>query len=302
MNVTEYLITGASGFLGKTLVNELSTENTVATLARAPHTQFAVDLSNAIPQFGNATFRTIIHASGKAHSIPKTPHEAREFFDVNVTGTMNLVKGLEKLAKLPNELVFISTVAVYGREEGENIDEYHPLNGSTPYAKSKIQTEQVLRTWCEKNQVTLTILRLPLIVGANAPGNLGAMVRMIKKGFYIGIGSGAARKSMVLAEDIARFIPRVKSIGGIYNLTDGHHPAMKELELTITQQVRKRSPFRLPDTVVRMMAKVGDLLGDKAPINTAKFNKLTASLTFSDERAKAIGWSPRSVIKNLPQC
>ena len=48
---------------------------------------------------------------------------------------------LEKVG-VPKALVFISTVAVYGRDFGELITELHPLNGNTPYAKSKIMAEK----------------------------------------------------------------------------------------------------------------------------------------------------------------
>ena len=44
----------------------------------------------------------------------------------------------------PKALVFISTVAVYGCESGELITEEHPLEGETPYAKSKILAEEYL--------------------------------------------------------------------------------------------------------------------------------------------------------------
>lgn len=300
MNASDYLITGASGFLGKVLIDVLAQDNVISALARSEGNQLRVDLAEDIPKFNDAAYQTVVHASGKAHVIPKTKEQAQQFYDVNLTGTINLIRGLEQLQALPKEFVFISTVAVYGREEGENIDEHHPLNGITPYAKSKIQAEEFLASWCAKHNIVLTILRLPLIVAPDPPGNLGAMVRLMKRGLYMGIGSGNVRKSMVLADDVARFIPVVKSIGGTYNLTDGHHPAMAALENAIAQRLKKRNPFRLPDGVVRIMAKVGDMLGDKAPLTTAKFTKLTASLTFSDARAKAVGWNPRPVIKNLP--
>lgn len=299
MNQTDYLLTGGSGFLGSTIRTVHSASKTVRTLGRSASNAYAVDLSTQVPHFAESFF-TVIHASGKAHVVPKTKEQAQQFFDVNLTGTINLTKGLEQCTLLPKEFIFISTVAVYGREGGEQIDETHPLDGTTPYAQSKIQAEEFLTSWCATHNVVLTILRLPLIIAPHPPGNLGAMIRLMKRGWYVGIGSGRARKSMVLAEDVAQFIPVVKTIGGIYNLTDGHHPAMKELEDAIAKQMGKRPPVRLPDAVVRVMATVGDLLGSKAPINTLRYRKLTTSLTFSDARAKAIGWNPRPIIQHPP--
>ena len=75
-------------------------------------------------------------------------------------------------------------VLPYGCEYGELIDENHPLDGDSPYAKSKIMAEEYLTKWCLDHQVRLGILRPSLLAGKNAPGNLGAMVNGVKKGFY----------------------------------------------------------------------------------------------------------------------
>lgn len=292
------LLTGASGYLGKVFLETLSVSCTVASLSRSPDNTYSINLASEVPQF-NESFKTIIHAAGKAHVIPRTEKEAAEFFRINHTGTLNLIKGLESLPVLPECFVFISTVAVYGKDSGELIDEATPLLGSTPYAKSKIQSEQTLQEWCAKKNIKLTILRLPLIVAPDPPGNLGALIRMMKKGMYVGIGSGNTRKSMVLAEDVARFIPAIQHTGGIYNLTDGYNPSMAELEHALAVALGKNKPLRMPDGVLKFLARAGDVVRI-IPLNTVKFNKLTATLTFSDARARAAGWNPRSVIRNLP--
>lgn len=299
MNSTDYLLTGASGFVGGVICAMLSSAYSVVTLGRSTDNIYRVDLAQDIPVL-NRGFTTVIHVSGKAHSIPSTPSEAEEFLAVNYRGTVHLTKGLEASGKLPLHFVFISTVAVYGKESGELIDEEHPLLGSTPYAKSKIEAEKFLILWCAKNNVLLTILRLPLVVASNPPGNLGDMISIMKKGLYVGIGSGKASKSMVLAEDVAQFIPIVQSVGGIYNLTDGHHPTMTQLEHALAKLLKKRQPIRLPDRIVKFMARAGDLIGKKSPLNSLKYTKLISPLTFSDAKARAIGWNPRQVISNLP--
>lgn len=298
MERIEYLLTGASGFLGKVILSGLSPRYSVKTLGKSIGNDYTVDIRKpfTIP----SSFQTIIHASGKAHMIPSNKIEAADFFSVNYTGTVNLTNALGQSGALPENFVFISTVAVYGKDSGELIDESNPLYGKTPYAKSKIQAEEYLIAWCARYGVRLTILRLPLIVGANAPGNLGAMVRFVKRGIYIGIGSGSSRKSMVLAGDVADFIPTVARVGGIYNLTDGYNPTMQELENAIAFRFGKRKPVRMPDVVLKLIAYKGDFLGKLAPFNTPRFKKLTATLTFSDEKAKAIGWKPRPVLTNLP--
>lgn len=299
MTHANYLLTGGSGFLGSILRDKLAGSNTILTLGRSSANHYAVDLSSEVPVFQHV-FETVVHAGGKAHVIPATQEEADDFLAVNLQGTINLTKGLEALPQQPKHIVFISTVAVYGREEGEAIDETHALNGTTPYAQSKIQAEAFLQTWCAKHQIILTILRLPLIVGPNPPGNLGKMIRMMRKGMYVGIGSGIARKSMVLASDIAAFIPRIRTYGGVYNLTDGYHPSMVELENALAAQLGKRKPLRLPDALLKTMARLGDWLGNRSPLNSGVYRKLVSSLTFADAKARTRGWNPNPVLDNLP--
>lgn len=52
--------------------------------------------------------------------------------------------------------------------------------------------------------------------------------------------------------------------------------------------------------MVWCMAKVGDLLGSKAPINSDKLEKMTKSLTFSNEKARReLGWEPLDVLERF---
>jgi len=297
MKRTDYLITGASGCLGQSIESVLSDKYACAGLGRKESNAYSVNLAHTIPIF-HESFETIIHASGKAHSIPKTEMQAREFFDVNVQGTINLLAGLSQ-ASLPSSFIFISTVAVYGMESGLEVTEAQPLLGASPYAKSKIEAEEIVMKWCSQHNVVLTILRLPLVVGNNPPGNLGMMIKWLKRGLYVGIGSGQTRKSMVLADDVAHFIPIIKRVGGTYNLTDGVHPSMQELENAFALALRKRKPLRFPESWLRGLAKVGDVMGDSAPLNTNRLVKLTSTLTFSDGKARKEGWSPRSVLEYI---
>jgi len=289
-----YLLTGASGFLGKYIFDFLKQSNSkTITLGRASFNNIICDLSSTIPFFPTQ-IDIVVHAAGKAHIVPKTEAERKDFFDVNLHGTENLCAALEKLETKPRSFVFISTVAVYGVETGENISEAHPLAGNTPYALSKIQTEYFLQNWCSKHAVKLSILRLPLIAGKNPPGNLGAMIRGIRSGKYFNIDGGSAKKSIVMAEDVAKCIPTIAEHAGIYNLTDGYHPSFAELSATIAKQMGKPSPKNIPGWVAKSIALVGNILGSKAPINTDKLKKITAPLTFDDTQAQTrFGWKPK---------
>ncbi len=291
------LFTGASGFLGHNIRPILEKTYDVHTIGLTDDDDIKINIAKEVPPI-NTYYDVVLHAAGKAHTVPKTETEKQVFYDVNYQGTVNLCKALEN-AGIPKTFVFISTVAVYGCEFGEDIDETHPLNGDSPYAKSKIMAESFLTKWCLDHQVRLSILRPSLLAGKNAPGNLGAMVNGVKKGFYMNIAGGKVVKSILMAEDIARLIPVLEEKGGVYNVCDTRQPSFGEISASVAKQLGKHKPISIPYWMAWCMAKVGNILGSKAPINDYKLEKMTKSLTFSNEKARhELNWEPLDVLTN----
>ena len=291
------LFTGASGFLGYNIRPILEKNYDVHTIGLTDDDDIKFNLAKEVPPI-NTHYDVVLHAAGKAHMVPKTEAEKQVFYDVNYQGTVNLCKALENTG-IPKALIFISSVAVYGCEFGDNIDEFHPLNGDSPYAKSKIMAEEYLTKWCLDHHVRLSILRPSLLAGKNAPGNLGAMVKGIKKGYYMNIAGGKVVKSILMAEDIARLVPLLEEKGGVYNVCDTRQPSFGEISISVAKQLGKGKPLDIPYWLAWCLAKVGDLLGNKAPINSYKLEKMTKSLTFSNEKArKELGWEPMDVLEN----
>ncbi len=292
------LFTGASGFLGNNIIHLLNGTYNIISVGLSPQDNYLVDIATDIPTFTDA-FDVVFHAAGKAHSVPKTEAEKRLFFDVNLQGTKNLCTALER-SGIPKAFIFISTVAVYGCDSGENITEEHPLNGTTPYALSKIKAEKYLEGWCAMHNVKLSILRPSLIAGPNPPGNLGAMIYGIKSGKYLSIAGGKAQKSILMVQDIANLIPLLIEKGGTYNVCDSYQPSFRELELVVCRQLNKKRPLSIPYWLAKTMAIVGDYLGERAPINSLKLRKITNCLTFSNEKAmRELGWKPMNVLRNF---
>lgn len=291
------LFTGGTGFLGKNVMPRLIQQYEVSTCGITPDDMLKADLTKKAPILPER-YDVVLHAAGKAHMVPKTEEDKKAFYEVNYIGTIHLCDALEKVG-VPNSIVFISTVAVYGCEYGDLITEEHPLEGTSPYADSKIKAEQYLTNWCAKNGVVLGILRPSLLAGKNAPGNLGAMVDGIKKGFYLNIAGGKVKKSILMAEDIAHLLPLLEEKGGVYNVCDTNQPTFGEISESIAKQLGKHKPMNIPYWAAWCIAKVGDLLGSKAPINSHKLDKMTKSLTFSNEKArKELGWEPMDVMTN----
>lgn len=293
------LLTGASGFLGTYIKSELvKCGFKIITIGRS-NTNIVHDFNEGIPII-NEKIDYLVHAGGKAHLVPKSKKEKDSFFEINHNGTMNLLEGIKKSGSALKSIVFISSVAVYGLTEGKNIEESYPLNGSDSYGRSKVLTEKLIEEFCLDANINFCILRLPLVAGKNPPGNLGSMIRSLNKGTYFSIGKANVKKSIVMAEDVAKLIPDLFYKSGIYNLTDGYHPTFDELEKAIAAAINKKNPLKIHQSLAWALAKTGDLLGKKSPINSDKLKKIRSELTFSDKKATLeLGWKPRKVIDNI---
>ena len=238
------LFTGGTGFLGRNIKPILDMSYEVTTIGIMEADLIKANFVTDVPELPDK-YDIVLHAAGKAHIYPKTEAEKKAFYDVNYTGTIHLCEALEKVG-VPKAFVFISTLNVYGDIPGNNdTEDSRPLVGDSPYSDSKIKAEQYLTGWCAKNNVKLGILRPALLAGKGAPGNLGAMIHGIKTGVYLSIAGGKAKKSVLMADDIAHLVPLVAVKGGVYNVCDDHNPSFGELEATIAKQLGKRKPIVL---------------------------------------------------------
>lgn len=291
------LFTGGTGFLGANVKPLLDKKYEVTTIGITDRDEIKANFVTDVPELP-CKYDVVLHAAGKAHVYPKTEAERQAFYDVNYKGTIHLCDALEKVG-VPKALVFISTMNVYGDKPGNmDTEDSRPLVGDSPYSDSKIKAEEYLTQWCKKYNVTLGILRPALLAGTNAPGNLGAMVNGIKTGKYLSIAGGKARKSILMAEDIANLVPLVAEKGGVYNVCDDYNPSFRELEASIALQLGKRMPISIPYWMAKCLSLIGDVFSS-FPINSSRLEKIVTSDTWSNEKAKReLGWKPMNVLAN----
>jgi len=293
--MSNILLTGSTGFLGKYIYDHLKDDYSIYTINRLSG-NFICDLTIEVPKV-NKYFDIVIHSAGLAHYDLKGKNEYENFLNSNINITSNL---LSSLIFKPKAFIFISSVSVYGLEYGINVSENAPLLAKDPYGLSKIHSEKLIQDWCKLNNINCIILRLPLIVGRKPKGNLKKMIDAIKFGYFFQINFGKAKKSMVLAEDVANSILILSEYPGIYNLTDGYHPSVNEITYLYSKLLNRRNNLNISYKQARIIAKIGDLLGSFSLFNTKKLKKIVNDLTFDDSLArKTFNWSPRKVIDHI---
>ena len=137
----------------------------VYALVRNP--KYCAGLRNlgAIPIVADLDDRTsLVRLSGLADGVLHfAPPPANGNTD---TRTRNLLSVLSQ-GTLPSCLVYISTSGVYGDCEGVWVRETRPLNAQSPRAQRRGDAEQQIRDWARRNEVQVSILRVPGIYAAD---------------------------------------------------------------------------------------------------------------------------------------
>lgn len=295
------LLSGKNGFLGRIFYEELQDSHNLVSISRSEGADIVANLAVDVPNLPQIDL--VIHNAGHAHLIPRTSSQIAEIYKTNVDGTKNLLNALDNCVRIPKTIVYISSVAVYGLEEGLNIGENHAPNPITPYAISKYQAEDLIIDWCKSRNVSSVILRLPLVVARNPKGNLADLYQSILQGWFIQINQNKAKKSAVIASDVAKLIPNLLNRSGIYNLTDRYHPSINEIATAIAIRMNKTIYLNIPLSILQYIAKLGDFakkIDIPSPIDTARLSKIVTDLTFSDDKAcQELNWNPTSVTEWL---
>jgi nucleoside-diphosphate-sugar epimerase len=205
------LVTGATGFLGRFLVQELINNNYQLTiLAReTSDTSVLQQYSNLEVKIADLTkkkslkkalddeIEVIFHNAAAVDEWGKY----RYFHENNVIGTKNLFE--EAIKHRVKKFVYTSTAAMYEYDEERELTEDEPKMALNNYQKSKIAAEEWLFTKAALEGIAVTAVRPPGIIG---PGN-NYMVSRLAIGLANEkvpmIGSGEKKQSYVDSRDTA---------------------------------------------------------------------------------------------------
>ncbi|MEK7097419.1 MAG: NAD(P)-dependent oxidoreductase [Patescibacteria group bacterium] len=204
-NIKTILLTGASGFLGRTVYSRLQKEGySVIPLVEKPAGlagEIIIDLGD--PEFISklpplSRLDAVIHTAAR---IDFSSRQDPAFFEINTLATHRLAKfSQEKKA----HFIFTSSIAVFGNQ-ARNIDEKTIINPESSYGLSKWLAEELIKNDC----VSFSILRFPGIFGRNGGGHLGlnkAIGEALAGRAPKLAGPGSGRRNYIFVEDAAEVI------------------------------------------------------------------------------------------------
>ncbi len=237
------LITGANGFVGKSLCSELSNQgHTVRAAVRSLDKQL-VDVDRIViasidkstdwsPTIQN--IEVVIHLAARVHVMNEIAVDAlAEFRKVNVDGTLNLATQAAKAGV--KRFIFVSSVKVNGEHTLANypFTENDDANPQDPYGISKHEAEQGLLLIAQQTGMEVVIMRPPLVYGAGVKANFASMMRVVKRGIPLPLGAIHNKRSFVyvgnLVSLIVRCIDHPAAANQVFLVSDGSDLSTTEL-------------------------------------------------------------------------
>lgn len=288
----DVLITGGDDFLVEYLYREFAghapDDINVLTLGTAGNVDIVADLRGEVPHISRR-IDTVVHVDGS--------DRRRRDAAVDVSAAEGLCRMLE--GNVPGRMVYVSSVAVYGRESGETYTEDTPTVPRDDYGRSKLAVEQLLADWCAARGVTLTVLRPALTVGTGMGGELRQMVNSIYRGTYRHIKDDATRRSVVHAVDVARAARVAAPHGGVYNLTDGADPTVHDIAEALAYRLDNKRIYTVSMRQARRWAAVGDWI-PLLSMDRETLRCRTTTLTFDSSLFRSrFDFTPNTVTEYL---
>jgi len=305
---TKVLVTGASGFIGRHLVQQLRDSGALVRVfgrhvdgfggsadpveCMVGDIRHAGDVARALRGVSH-----VFHLAGKAHDM-REAHGTTEHHAVTTEGTRHLLRSARENAV--ERLVFLSSVAVYGRTGDAAVDEETRCAPETAYGRAKLEAEAAVIE--AGAQMHVCCLRAPLVYGPGGKGQLPRLIALIERGFVPPLPDVANARSMVSVDDLVQSLIRaVRSPGRnrqIYNVTDGRAYTTREIVRVICGALGRRVPgWHAPLPLLRILARLGDaagsIAGRKVPFDSDVLEKLIGSAHFSAAKIERdLGYRP----------
>jgi nucleoside-diphosphate-sugar epimerase len=298
------LITGGSGFIGSHFHNSILNHELVNLDLNEPffpHQAHFVkgdirkesDVRKAISE---RNIKTIISLAAKHHDFG-IGHD--EYFDTNEDGTKILCKVASEFNI--NEIVFYSSVAVYGIREEVSNEALIPQPDS-PYGASKLAGEKVLEGWAKEDPGRkVIILRPTLVFGPYNRANMYNLIRQIESGLYFHLGKADNIKSIAYVENVVEatmfLLKNVKTGVSVYNYADEPQLTTRLIGDTIAGHLGKKIRLELPTSIGVLLGIPFDLLikltNKNLPISSARIKKLGTSTHHSAKKIFSEGFNPQ---------
>lgn len=229
------LVTGATGFVGRQLCDELARRGTRVRAATRTPAAFSGGIESvSVGRIDGQTNWTealrdvdvLIHLAARVHVMNEDAADPlAEFREVNLAGTEQLARDAVRCGV--KRVVYVSSIKVNGEETigGHFYSESDVPAPQDPYGISKWEAEQALRKIAVETGLEVVIVRPPLVYGAGVKGNFAQMLRVIKSGIPLPLGAIRNRRDLIysgnLVDALILCAIHPAAAGQVYLVSDG---------------------------------------------------------------------------------
>jgi UDP-glucose 4-epimerase len=288
------LLTGSNGFVGRNLAPKLVANGMILRqVVRKPSPDPNTFLINAIDlqtDWSEAFFEvdTVVHLAARVHH-PNESSATEVYRSINTDGTLHLARCAAEAGV--RQFIFLSTILV----NGSSTDGRPPFRENDrpmprgAYGISKAAAEEGLRAIATEKEMSITVIRTPLIYGSGAAGNFGLLVRAVERGFPLPFGSIDNQRAFLGIENLASFVVHRLTHSGssfdVFLVADDEQVSTPEFVRRIAKALGKKScivPF--PLFVLRGIFS----LSGRPEAN----DSVVGSMQIDTSRALKTGWRP----------
>ena len=293
-----YLITGATGFIGQRLIANIN--GNIRVLSRNKYLNYDTVVcdfeKDLIPDSTLFGVDIVFHLAGIAHDVNYKAKAQDIYQKVNVDATIRLAE----LAVKSNvrRFVFVSSVKAGGGGASDRcateIDQGIPEG---VYGETKREAELELLKLGKESGMHVAIIRPSLVYGLNVKGNLKLMLSGIKKGWFPPLPETGNKRSMIHIDDLVRAILLVadddRANGEIFIATDGTPHSSREIYNAMCGIAGRTIPkWNLP----KALFKIASLA---SPRIKYKINKLLGDECYSSVKLEELGFKAKKSLKDM---
>jgi len=311
------LVTGAGGFIGSHLVEELvragasvrgfvryNSRNDygwledVAPEVLAEVEIFRGDLANPEAVTGGVEGRELVLHVGALIPIPYSYKHPREYVEANVVGTLNVLEAARRAEV--SRIVHTSTSEAYGTAQYVPIDELHPLNAQSPYAATKIGADQLALSYWQSFASPVVVVRPFNTYGPRqtARAVIPTIVAQALTGAIVSLGSVTPTRDFLYVRDTALGMMRCAEVeaieGETINLGTGVEISIADLAARIFALVGVDAEIETGAERLRPPeSEVERLLADVS--KAARLLDWRSTVTLDEGLASVIEWMQGSI-------
>jgi UDP-glucose 4-epimerase len=212
-----------------------------------------------------------------------------EYRRINVEGTKAVA--LAAVEQGVSRMVFVSTVKVNGESTSrKSFSEDDPPNPQDPYAVSKWETEEMLRSIAARTGLEVVIVRPPLVYGPGVRANFLHLMRLVRRGLPLPLPETNNRRSLVgienLADCLVCCVMHPEAANQTFMVSDGQDVSTHELVVQLARFLKRPARFLpIPEVALRFAAR---LVGKQSVID-----RLLGSLEIDSRKVRhTLGWTP----------